>query len=354
MSQRQKVRSVAVSVSIILVLYPCGFAHDADETDKKIPNIIVFTLSGVRSIDSIGDITNQYVTRLGNELIEKGTLYTNVIDLNYQFHMPSVSAIISGNIYSWNNKLTAPSFFQYARKQYDLPISKLWSFGDWIISDAVYKTRGFGPDTFPCQIASLEFAMSPETETLMNDYLNYQELKFLERYRNITQFKISKWPQWDSLGDVQFALFEKVLEHFKPVITHYVMNDVESAHYGSYARYVLSLKKSDERIYQIWQWIQNDPAYKDKTYLIVTVDHERNAYYMQHSDNDLENPSPTWIYIWGPNIKENVTIKREVHHIDIFKTVAYLLDLKTHHTRGKVLSDCFEAQSVIEKGNFKE
>jgi len=317
-------------------------------TKGELPNVIMITFSGVRSIDSIDDVTHQYVPRLWNELRKEGTLYTNVIDLNYQFHMPVVSAILTGQVYSWNNKLIVPSIFQYVRKQYKLPISKVWSFGDWMIDDAVYKTIGYGRKTFPCQVASLQFKMSPETQELLSEQLNTQEKVFLERFNHMTQKKISTWPQWDSLGDVQFALFEKVFKKFKPVMVHYVMNDVEGAHYGSYARYVLSLKKSDERIYQIWQWIQNDPEYKDNTYLIVTVDHQRNVYYMDHHDNDLKDPSPVWIYIYGPNVKKNIMIDREVHHIDIFKTVSFLLGLKTHDTRGNVLADCFDRSDTSE------
>jgi hypothetical protein len=61
---------------------------------------------------------------------------------------------------------------------------------------------------------------------------------------------------------------------------------------------------------------------------------------MQHDQYNL--PRMTWMFIYGPNIRQGITIDREVHHVDIFATIVDILQLETHMADGKVLNDCFE------------
>ena len=131
------------------------------------------------------------------------------------------------------------------------------------------------------------------------------------------------------------------MRDFKPKLIHYLMQDTDCAHFSTFGRYVLSLKTADKKIFDIWQTIKKNPFYKDNTYLIISPDHERNAYYMHHDENAYDNPSKVWMYIYGPDIKKGVVIDRAIHHIDIFATVAYIMDVETHATDGKILKDCF-------------
>ena len=61
----------------------------------------------------------------------------------------------------------------------------------------------------------------------------------------------------------------------------------------------------DREINEIMDIIKTDPFYKDNTYLIVSPDHDRNTYYMQHN---LYNNKPVWLYIYGPDIKKGTVI----------------------------------------------
>ena len=131
------------------------------------------------------------------------------------------------------------------------------------------------------------------------------------------------------------------MREFKPKLVHYIMNDVEVAHSDTFSKYVLALRACDKGVFEIWEMIQKDSFYKDNTYLIINVDHGRNLYYMEHYENAYDNPSHVWMYIYGPDIKKGVIINRPIYHIDIFTTVAYIMNVETHSTEGKVLKDCF-------------
>lgn len=321
-------------ILLIFVFAGGAFFRKVSGSKKAIPNVVIIVLSGVSNSESINDQTHQYLPNLWRSIIDKGVLYSKVMPLDCQFHMPVVSAILTGLVYPLKGTLRAPSIFQYVKRAYSISNNKLWILGAWDRDFFGYATVDLPKDTFPSQLVALTYEMSPTAYDLLND----EEKSFVKKYKELKR----GWPQWDSLSAMQFTIFEKIMSMIKPVLIVDIMNDVESAHYDTYARYVLALRKNDERIYKIWNIIQNDPFYKNNTYLIITPDHVRNEYYMQHNDNIADGALPTWMYIYGPKIKKGVTINREVHHIDLFPTLADIFKVSTHKHRGQQLEDCFE------------
>jgi len=331
----RKIRTGMVFGVLLLFIFTAAlFPRQEESAGKTLPKVVIIVLSGVSNSESIDDQSHQYLPKLWGTVINKGTLYTNVAPLDCEFHMPVVSAIVTGLVYPFSGRLRTPSIFQYLKKTYALPSDKLWVLGEWDRDFFGKETPDYPKNTFPSQLVALTYEMSPEAYNLLND----EEKIFVKKYRELKR----GWPQWDSLSAMQFTLFEKILSQLKPVLILDIMNDVESAHYDTYARYCLALKKNDERIYVIWEIIQNDPYFKDNTYLIITPDHVRNEYYMQHSDNVGEGALPTWMFIYGPNIKKGAVISREIHHMDLFPTLAGIFKVSTHESRGEKLGDCFE------------
>jgi hypothetical protein len=180
--------------------------------------------------------------------------------------------------------------------------------------------------------------MSNELKTI----LPKQVLDFVKSFRQMeVEFNNFEIYHWDTVDEIFCGIFKKIIDEFKPKLIHYVMAGVEVAHHDMFSRYCLALKHCDDNIFGIWQMIKSDPFYKDNTYLIVCVDHERNAYFMQHTQNAHDNPSKVWMYIYGPGVKKGAIIKRRINHVDIFATLAYIFKVDTWPTKGKVLKDCF-------------
>lgn len=316
----------------------CGIIFADLVFKKNLPNIIIVTLSGVRNCDSIEDPTHQYIPNLWNKMLKEGVLYANLTDTNYEFHMPIIHMINTGLYYPFVASIREPSFFQYIRKKYKLPLTKLWLIDSWFFEkDGYLETETFGKDTYFGFFSMATFKILPEVANILNG----QELFFMERYRELLGAKFSKWPHWEATGKVTFKIFQKIMRRYKPKVVHYIMNNVEAAHYDTYGKYVLTLQESDKMIFEIWEMIRKSGFYKDNTYFIVTPDHSRNPYYMDHTINAPGNPSHTWLYIFGPGIKKGDIIDRQVTHADIFATVAYLMDIDTHRNLGHVLGDAF-------------
>ena len=322
--------------------YPQGAPED------KIPNVIIVTFNGVRNEDSIDDPTHQYIPNFWNNMRKEGVLYTNLTNLNFEFHMPSVNAINTGGIYPFfSDGISAPTIFQYVKKKYALQRHKLWLIGHWFAKQGGLTTAEYPDDTYPCQMSfSIVkcFLVPVElTETLTKQESIFLDQAYKLKDKNLTYF------HWDTLGEIQYRFFKKIVQKYKPKLIHYVMNDVESAHYDSFARYVLALKRSDEKIFEILQMIKSDPFYKNNTYLFISMDHGRNLYYMNHTENPVEDLSRVWMYVYGPDIKKGITITRPVRHIDIFATVADIMAVETYPTEGKVLKDSFNGKKVFSR-----
>ena len=340
-------RILIIPVLFIVFLAAVLLAVSLREKGKKtIPNVIIMTFSGLRNMDSIEEPDHQYIPNLWNNIFKKGTLYTNLINTNYELHISIVQSINTGIDYYYWGRITQPSIFQYVRKKYALPITKLWMIGHFTyLNDYYFETEEYSTDTLPDIFTFVQMYISPQSPRLRN-VLTKQELTSLDRYKTTNQDILSRklfgMPRWDVMAKGQSRIFNKIMREFRPKLVHYVMNGTESAHYDTFAKYLISLKDADRIIFQTWEFINKDSFYKGNTYLIICVDHERDAYYKEHTSDSIDNPSPVWMYIYGPKVKKGKVIRRPVYHKDIFATVAYLMGVSTHPTKGKVLEDSFK------------
>ena len=298
----------------------------------------------MRDQDSIGDPSHQYIPNLWFKMKKEGTLFTSVIDRNRQFHMAAVGCINTGKMFPLDQEVDCPTIFQYASKAYHWPKEKLWAIGEWD-NQSFYETPEYPADTAPCRLTTLSVDPPPELRAILTE----QEKLFFERYKKIEEGPFFFWPTWDSLSEMEQRMMMRVFEAYKPKLVHYVIGVMESAHFDSYGRYVISLKRADEMISQIWQMVKSDPFYRDNTYLIVTPDHSRNAYHLDHFENPPENPSRVWLYIYGSHVKRDTVIKDPIDHVDVFPTISAILGLDTGKTQGRVLRECF-SEDFFKKG----
>lgn len=335
--------TLKILCTTLYFLFHClsGPASCYEGAEENIPNVILIMLTGVRNSESIADPTHQYFPNLWNEMLKEGVLYADLVDINYEFHMPAFNAANAGISYNKETKVTAVSITQYVRRKYSLPKTKLWIIGHWWFHDCIYKTEDYSPDTYPGEVTFTDLKFSPEFKSI----LTKQELATLNNYQRVLNDVTGQefeFDLWDGMSEGIYQIFiKKIVPAFKPKLVLYLMDDPDSSHYDSFPRYLHTLKRCDERIYEIWRAIENDKFYKGKTYLFVCIDHERNPYYMQHSENAYDNPSHVWMYVYGPGIKRGEIINRPIKHTDIFATIAEIMDVKTHKTEGKPLRDCF-------------
>lgn len=102
------------------------------------------------------------------------------------------------------------------------------------------------------------------------------------------------------------ATFHMGFEYMKtnnPRVIHISFDETDDfAHFGSYDNYMNSARYTDEFIRQIWEWVQNQPGYKDQTTLLVTVDHGRGiAEGWKSHGAKTAHSDETWFAVIGPD-----------------------------------------------------
>ena len=68
----------------------------------------------------------------------------------------------------------------------------------------------------------------------------------------------------------------QALENRRPRVLYIAYGETDDfAHDGSYDRYIDAARRTDQMLSELWGWLQADPAYRDKTTLLITTDHGR-------------------------------------------------------------------------------
>jgi hypothetical protein len=75
------------------------------------------------------------------------------------------------------------------------------------------------------------------------------------------------------------------------------------SHLGRYDLYLNAMNYSDQMIEELWNWLQSNPAYKDKTTMIITTDHGRGIGPVEWKSHGIKIPhaDETWFAVIGPD-----------------------------------------------------
>ncbi|MNS75351.1 phosphoglyceromutase [compost metagenome] len=123
----------------------------------------------------------------------------------------------------------------------------------------------------------------------------------------------------------------------------------EWAHQGNYEYYLQSVNNIDQFISDIWNYVQSNTFYKDKTTLIITTDHGRGeaqkGKWKSHGINII-GAGEVWLAVIGPDAKPLGEVKSEgqLYSTQIAQTISKLLGINYMNTRsvGKAIDSVIE------------
>ncbi|MEO8794719.1 MAG: alkaline phosphatase family protein [Daejeonella sp.] len=107
----------------------------------------------------------------------------------------------------------------------------------------------------------------------------------------------------------------------------------EWAHSGHYRSYLDAAHQVDQWLQDLWTFIQKDPDYRNKTALLITVDHGRGDQnknqWTDHGSN-VPDSGETWFALIGPGISAKGELKQDMqlYQQQLAQTIAALLALK--------------------------
>lgn len=351
----------------MLLLLAGNFVHAQRQTE----NIIIITTDGFRwqevfkGMDSAiannskynqGDseyIFKEYWSNNLNErrkklmpflwstVVTKGQVFGNrelgskVDNANpYWFSYPGYSEIFTGfadtninsNGYEPNPHVTVLEFFN---KQPKLK-GKVAAFGAWNAFDRILNEKRSG---IPVVSAFDPMGGKKPTanERLMNAML------------------IDAHKPWGE--DECFDVFTHygALEHLKtkkPKVLYIAYGETDEwAHAGEYRSYLDAGRQVDAWIKEIWNYIQADPQYKNKTTLFVTVDHGRGDKQKEKwtdHNNKVEDSHEIWFAVIGPDtpVRGELNIEMQLYQQQFAQTFARLMGY-TYDAKHPIANEIF-------------
>lgn len=105
------------------------------------------------------------------------------------------------------------------------------------------------------------------------------------------------------------------------------------AHYGQYATYLNAAHQLDAWLEELWNTIQSDPVYKNKTAIFITVDHGRGDKKKKEWTNHNKRTAGSneiWFAVIAPGIEAKGEIKKPVkfYQKQFAETWAEMLNLR--------------------------
>lgn len=124
------------------------------------------------------------------------------------------------------------------------------------------------------------------------------------------------------------------LQTKKPKVLYIAYGETDEwAHHGHYRDYLNAAKQVDKWIADIWNYVQSDPFYNNKTAIFITTDHGRGdavkTEWTSHN-NKIEGASQIWFAVMGPGIKAKGEVRSPVqlYQKQFAQTMAAMLGLQ--------------------------
>ncbi|MBS1529625.1 MAG: alkaline phosphatase family protein [Bacteroidetes bacterium] len=189
-------------------------------------------------------------------------------------------------------------------------------------------------------------------------YSNFDDAKTDDRIKYLNELQ-QQAPHY--LGDtrIDFMTYEfgkEYLKTYKPRVLYLAFDETDDmAHAGNYKLYLDDAHTEDAYLKELWNYIQSDPFYKDKTTLIVTCDHGRGDTtpdaWRNHGSN-VKNSEQTWFVVMGPDTPHEgiVHTQTTTYHKQLAQSIARLLgfDFKKNadHEVGDEISSIMAEEKV--------
>jgi predicted AlkP superfamily pyrophosphatase or phosphodiesterase len=300
--------------AILLVLFSSNIVLSQE---FKSEYTIIVVIDGPRYTETFGDSSCKYIPNMGKNLVKEGVLYTNFRNNGPTFTISGHTAMTTGVYQSISNagkKLPDnPSIFQYYIKE---------------------KNR----DKSDAYVVASKGKLEVLGNTTDKDWWNcYMPMTYCGVNGQSTEYA----------GDLQTT--NKVYELLNGKTPHLMLVNLLAVdsygHANNWDQYLASLQKCDAIVYNLWQYIQENPKFKDKTTLFITNDHGRHLDghkdgFVNHGDK-CEGCTHISLLAMGPDFKKGVVVTKERELIDISKTIALLMKFNMPSSKGEVMEELF-------------
>ncbi len=320
--------------------------------------IVILFGGGTRSSESIGDSEHRYIRYLWNEMVPKGTLFTNMRVEHKVVHPNSAGSIMTGHWewddIDWTKPVAHPTIFEIFRKAHRAPDTAAWAFvyasilartGESLAPayGRDYAANVVEPPTIPrataeqmgrrMRDAAALGSVDAEVEAAdacaklvrttsrisMKGFRSKQARLFFE-----TEFE--KWKAGAGTTSHDAFLTDRAIacmRTFAPDVMAVDFGEIDCAHYGSWSRYVEAIRRTDELTWRLWHATEQIEQYRGRTLVLILPDHGRELdrpghWGFIHHSNFYTNEGAdegcrrVWMLALGPGVKPGYRIDKPV------------------------------------------
>ncbi|HSI91200.1 MAG TPA: alkaline phosphatase family protein [Adhaeribacter sp.] len=281
-------------------------------------NVVIVVIDGPRYSETWGSEEKEHIPRLANFLSKEGVVNTSFYNTAPTYTNAGHTAITTGvrqHINNGGQELPQQvSIFQKWREATGQPAEKAWVIASkdklHILSDTKNRTYAgkFNPE-INCGNRGPGSGYRPDSVTLQ--------------------------------------VTKELLQQHRPnlVLVNFKEPDARG-HQGDWKGYLNGIRTTDEYVWQLWQFLQQDPHYRQQTTLILTNDHGRHIDnhrdgFVSHGDR-CKGCKHLNFFAAGPDFKRNLIISEKYNQTDISATVAELLGFKMETSEGEVMWEVFK------------
>jgi hypothetical protein len=277
--------------------------------------------------DNLEDRRRKLMPFMWNTVAQKGQIfgnraYKNKVNVsnNFWFSYPGYNEILTGlkkdisifsNLKLYNQNVTVLEYLNSTNAFHN----KVAAFGSWELFPYIINDRRCG------------FVVNAGNEPVMNDSLDTQEMEI----NNTLKHTLSPWKSIrPDVFTQRFAI--EYLKKYSPKVMFISFGETdEDAHEGKYDDYLDAINKTDGFIEEIWNYVQTNEKYRNKTTLIITTDHGRGYIFRKswkrHGRN-FPGSGQTWFAVIGPDTNPLGEIKEpeQFYQNQLASTITTLLN----------------------------
>jgi hypothetical protein len=344
-------------------------------TFRPVQKTIVVTFGGgARDEETFTDEGQENIPNLLHALLPQGTFFSHVVNAGILGHYVATASIVTGTYERFDNFVAQappnPTLFEYYRKGLRRPATDAWviapSNGFQRIGSSSH--RSFGPEygagvILPKRLLAAALHSSPSVDGdrlshLLQDSYEmplYQPLQssmdrelHLDMLESSLQLSVQEFVQkarsLDSADELSIHITRQLMKQHAPSLMMLTLHDMDIAHSGAYSLYVDAIQRADRLCAELWNMVQTDPEYKDRTTLYIMPDFGRDADNdpagngFQHHRTGGAMARTTWMLALGPHLRQNTTVDRPIESIDLVPTIGRYLGFETA-SNGKIIGE---------------
>jgi Metalloenzyme superfamily len=234
-----------------------------------------------------GTWIKQYGCIYGNRSLGSTVQLSN----RHRFSYPGYAEILTGEAHddvisnNDNKRNPFPSVLEFLKRRLRLNFNQVAAFSSWETMNWIAESE---EGTIPIN-AGFEVYDHPKNSV-----------------RKLSELQFETLTPWESVRhDIYtFRLAMEHLKTYKPRVLYLGLGETDDwAHDGEYELVLEALQQTDQRLRQLWEFLQKNRRYRDRTSVVVTTDHGRGNEVSDWRNHgaDVEGAQYIWLAIISPD-----------------------------------------------------